>query len=445
MANYPDILGEITKGARLTIDLADVAFGIRPGSPVAGQIFEALLIIQNNSGADLDAQVRLIIPERDLSGTRNRFATKADKKIVVGLRPAEVGYVSLPAIASPQSTPGAGYQMQIEVEIKREDAAAQQVRTPRSNAAATENVLSDAARAEVDQLKALSFSVATQGKQSRTSVTLSAPFTLQPAGISQLEQPPRAGWKSLWTVADFNDEADLASQARVYTSVVTPQLNRAQLFVPLLSAIQHRAEAAGYRLWAGEATVIAKLMLLVLETGQLTPNLRADTHSYPQWFLRMCQELLNEPTLAQDVPKLIAERLFTGVLFEAALAAFTALRSNTTEDLGSADEMHEYALSLAASFSGQGAPFDYVRVYLPLVMGGILSNARLTMPGEHALDALEMLINARIKREPERNEDNQFAFNLHDDLMDRALSQIDGQLNLQRYLDPIERLRVRRY
>jgi hypothetical protein len=135
--------------------------------------------------------------------------------------------------------------------------------------------------------------------------------------------------------------------------------------------------------------------------------------------------------------------IFQDLLFDAALSAFTTLKGATTENLGSQQEMNDYADSAVQSFMGEGEPLDLIRVYLPLVLGGLLNNSRLMMAGESALDSLELLVNARIHREAERSEDNQFVFELLDELLDRGLSLVDKTLNLQRYLDPIDRLRFK--
>src|SRR5579864_1635829 len=115
--NYPDILGLICQ-QRLSLDVAHVAFGVRPTQVVAGRPFEALLLVQNNVDCEIDVVVQLIVPARDRTGASGRFTTKSDKRIAIGLRAAEVGYVVLPVMVDFQTTPGDGYTLQIEVEVK---------------------------------------------------------------------------------------------------------------------------------------------------------------------------------------------------------------------------------------------------------------------------------------------------------------------------------------
>ena len=80
---------------------------------------------------------------------------------------------------------------------------------------------------------------------------------------------------------------------------------------------------------------------------------------------------------------------------------------------------------------------DLAHLYLPLVLAGLLIHSRLIMPHEQPGDLPELLVHAQRQRESERNNDNQFVF----DLLDQALSREMGrqESSQKRYLDPLER------
>jgi hypothetical protein len=440
MSELPDVLGTITKGTRLTLDMADLAFGLRPTAITAGRPFDALLLVQNLCNSDIDAKIRLVIPDKDLKGTRGRFATNADKPIVIGLRAGEVGYVSLPVIANPQATPGSGYVMQINVEILRQEKNPTRTRT-NAHAPLDASKLSAAIQDEIGGLQTLAWSAGVAGKPGRNTATMQASFTLQPPGISKLEQPAKPGWKVLWTMAEGLEQESLAEQARRYTSAVLPQLTRRHMFFPMLKALQHHAEESGYRLWAGEAVVITKLIIILMETGQAVVSTDVETVQYPRWFEKLCQVLLKQPDLVSQAEKLVTELIFPEIMYDTALSAFTMLKTATTEDLGTPQEMAEYAELLMKTFNGER--LDFTHLYMPLVLAGVFNSSRLIMPGEQSLDTLELMVNARIQRDSERSEENDFIFHLLDEILDRALALVDKKLNLQRYLDPIERLRYK--
>src|SRR5260221_13190091 len=87
--NYPDILGTITDGRRLNLDVLQVAVAVRPLAVNAGQPFEAIVLLQNAADTNVDAVLRLAVPDVDLAGQKGRFSTKLVKPIRVGLRPGE--------------------------------------------------------------------------------------------------------------------------------------------------------------------------------------------------------------------------------------------------------------------------------------------------------------------------------------------------------------------
>jgi hypothetical protein len=441
MPDYPDVLGTITQGARLTLDMADLALAIRPGTPAAAKPFDVILLIQNSASCDLDVTVRLIIPEKDLKGARDRFVTKMVKKIAVGLRAAEVGYVVLPMMAQALTTPGA-YTVGVEVEVKRTEKVSRRIRNESGGAPLDLNRVGSAARAEIDALRTLPYSVNTQGKPGKTNATITTQFTLSPPGIAPLVEVGKADWKSLWTMHEGLDDEGLAEQARKQTAIVLPQLNRRNLLIPLIKAVQQRAEAADYRLWAGEAVAIAKMMVYTLETGQ--PAVTADnpTVTYPQWFVRMCQVLIQQPNLVNNVETLVIDMLFRELIYDTVLGSFAILKPLTTEDLGNQQEMFDFAGELSKTFMREGEPLDYVHAYLPVILAGMMNNQKMLVAEENPLDTLELLVNARIEREEERFEGNQFVFDLADQMLDRALALQDT--SLQRYFDPIERLQHKR-
>ena len=88
--NYPDVLGAITGGPRLNIDVVQVALAIRPAQIPAGQTGELILLAQNASDQDIDVLIQVELPERDQAKQKNVF-TAAKTKLRIGLRPAEAG------------------------------------------------------------------------------------------------------------------------------------------------------------------------------------------------------------------------------------------------------------------------------------------------------------------------------------------------------------------
>lgn len=71
--NFPDVLGAITGGRRLILDALHVAAAVRPAAIEAGKTFEVLVIIQNCLNNDVDAVLRLIVPDADIAGKKEHI------------------------------------------------------------------------------------------------------------------------------------------------------------------------------------------------------------------------------------------------------------------------------------------------------------------------------------------------------------------------------------
>jgi hypothetical protein len=449
--DYPDLIGVISP-ERLSLDVADVAFGIRSVSSVttapvqinAGQRFEAVLLVQNNADCEIDAEARLLVPVKDSKGAARRFATKADKRIAVGLIPGEVGYIRFPVMVDRQTAPDSQYPLQLEIEIKRKARSIARVRS--GNGAAFKLAdLPPQVRTLVTNLSAVSFTAAV-GRQGRNSAVLNQSFAVLPVAPGTMpsgntENLSKVDWVRLWTPADL-EGSRLNERSRSLSTLAQTQLTRENVFIPLVRATQTRFEQAGYRLWAGEAVVIAKLLTLLLEGSATTTAAIRAMEDRPHWFEQMGRLLLDSPDMVKSVGKMVAEPLFVDLVYDAILTGFALLGSITTEDLGTPAEKSEYAESMVNILNGNGGDsLDVVHVYLPLILGGMTVNQELRMPGEDALDVAELMVNARLAREPERNESNQFVFNLLDKVLDQELAR--HNTSLQRYLDPVERLRYR--
>jgi hypothetical protein len=190
------------------------------------------------------------------------------------------------------------------------------------------------------------------------------------------------------------------------------QLTRDNVFFPLLKATQPHFEKARYRLWAGEAVAVAKLMTLVLETGPLSP-------AHPRWPDALNRLVGANPQAANpaNIEALLGKELYPELAYDAAIWGFTTLMTFTGEDFGSPEEMAEYADGLANSVSGSGDPLDLIHAYLPLVLGGIAINAQVVMPGEDPRDTMRLYARARDKRAGEGDEGSQFIIDLADNLI----------------------------
>jgi hypothetical protein len=428
MMNYPDVLGAITGGQRYTLGGLQVAVATRPDTVNAGKPLDAIILLQNTIGVEIDAVVHLIIPDKDHEGKPKRFSTKLLRPIRIGLRPGEVGYANLPFQVTHQVAPGEGYVA--EVEVQAEQKGRGQATRVRDANGGTHFEITDVEEERgpvFASIQGLNYSVETSGAARPGlmggKATLRAPFTVLPAAVAGLPTELRPSYVSLWTDADYKDEDWLTSKAKPLTDRLKPQLKRQVVFFPLLQATQHYFETAGFRLWAGEAVMIAKLLTLVLEMGAPITIGGQEHPIQPRWFLKLCQALIRQPALASadHIGRLVGETLYPELIHDAAELGFTMLGTVTSEQFGSSDKLDMYVESLVDAVRTPGAALGFNRVYLPLVLAGLVSNTRISMPQEKVVDTVQLLVSALEKRAAEKDDQNQFIFDMAEDLIQRAI------------------------
>ncbi len=419
--NYPDVLGAITNDLRFNLDALQVAVATRPPAIHAGSAFDAIVLLQNMVDADVDAVIRLLVPEMDLAGHRGRFNTRLVKPIRIGLRAGEVGCANLPITTTHQAAPGNAYKLQLEIQVEQKQRGGTRVRDAKGGAPLAFEELSEQRQQDIKAMRGLNYSAAPVGKAAGNKVILLATFEVLPPGVSALLQDLKPAYITLWGASDYADEAVLAEKIQPLTSVLLPKLNRSTVFFPLLKATQSHFESAQFRLWAGEAVAIAKLLTLVLETGVPKAGEGNAQPVYPRWFAKLCRLLTQSPQAASHIDELVGEQLYPDLAYDAAILGFTMLSTVTKEAFGSNDEMATYATQLAASLSGKSEPLDLTHVYLPLVLAGVIVNTRVTMPQEQTRDTTSLIASAREKRANEEDSSNKFVFTMADDLIQRAL------------------------
>ncbi|MCS6872522.1 MAG: hypothetical protein NZ571_13805 [Anaerolineae bacterium] len=424
MRNYPDVLGWYS-AERQTVDALQVALAVRPSSVAAGKTAEVIVLLQNMLDSETDAILRLALPERDLAGKADRFSTPLKKVVRVGLRSGEVGYATLPFLISHQAQTGE-YVVQVEVTCEPKKRGAERVRSFEHPAAFDLHDIPLERHPIFSAIHGLRFAARAESK-TRTGLLIGAPFTVQPPTIAALPGELRPNYVSLWTEADYRDPRLLSARAADLIQKVLPLLRRTQVFFPLLKVVQARFDSAGYRLWAGEAVMIAKMLTHTLEMGAPIHIAGRESPIYPRWHTALSQALLSDPDLAvpQAAELLVTRMLLPDLLFDAGMIAFSSLSTLTRESFGSEEELREHLDTLSGALFAQKAPLDLTYAWLPLVLGGLTVNSEVIMPRENAVETLHLFLRARDKRLDEADESQAILFEMADELVDRMLAGRD--------------------
>jgi hypothetical protein len=421
--NYPDILGLITGGDRLNIGAVQAALAVRPQPARAGRAFESVLLLQNASNLPVEVIVSLLLPDQDAKRQKGRFVTKT-AKLSVTIAPAEVGYVSLPAACHPETTPGA-YKIGVELDVKTRGKTSR-LRSPTGGGEVDPATLPEPTLNRIDALKKLTF--VTAKRLGRNIIDVPFEVTLgRPEPLPEL----KPGWVSVCKLTDFRDDRLLLHAYGEALQIQSlPSFKRTLVYKPLVETTAARFASAGFPLEASEASAIAKLMTIILEyaspkvTGHgytnagvfaITPLLERNPLTLeralmlPHWTRAMLKAIARDERVASHPVQAITRLVYDDLLRDGIEYAFELVETATGENLGSAEEMEQYAdrliemLKSARSDSG----LDFNRVYLPLLMGGVLINDQMLMEKEdpaELLKAASHTLEARLQSIPDADD-----------------------------------------
>lgn len=435
--NYPDLLGYVTGGARCNINVVHLALAVRPRVVRAGRPFEAILLVQNASDVDVDITATLSLPEQDAKKQKDRFLTK-NNRLLVGIRPAEVGYVVLPLSCLPDTAVSEDYKIGMEVTIKPLKKP-NRVRATEGGGKVDLEHLRDEIKLKLDDLKKLNFSTS---KRFGLRDVIEATFGVMPGRLGQIVdlQP---GWVSLWTRRDYVDKQHLSQQfGPVMVEKVLPRLKRAVVFEPLLQTTGERFEAAGYRLHPLEALFITKLLTFILEMGmpeEQSVNYLGGGHLDVALTLKKSMESGDEPALTRwangmlhaiaqdeknaDTPEeLIIGSLYDELILDAIPHAFTMIKTITGEDMGDSAEVEEYGRHVVQRLL-EKTDMDFTHVYMPLVIGGVIVYDRVLRTGEDISESLRGMHDVLVEREVDMDDNNDVVFKLTREMVNRSLQK----------------------
>lgn len=381
---YPDILGLITGGDRFDAGGVHLALAVRPRVVRAGRVFEAVLLLQNATDASVDVTGRLIVPEQDAQGKHDRFVAPGEP-LSASLRPAEAGYVALPVTVLPDAAPAGVYTVAVAVQAQL---AGTPLRIEQSGSA----YLPSAATARLTELKSLAFSTARRGL---FGLVIEAPFSVLPP---QTDVAFAADWVSLWSP---DDHAGVQQVLERYGDLLRHQLlaqfNLTTLFAPLYQATETAVSAAGYALQPAETYFITRLLAAVLELAAEAnpPSAYPGQAVYhvgdllargwptdgspiplPNWCRALLDRLAQGEALGSNSVYLLAGALYDDLLRDAVAHGFALLHLVAPLELGSDDDKRAYGEQLVDMLHQRGPALQFVDVYLPLVLGGIIAAGR---------------------------------------------------------------------
>lgn len=414
LVNYPDILGAISGGPRIELDAVQCAVTTRPDKVGLGQNFEVILLIQNTIDADVDVILEFALPQKDLNNQKGMIFAKATR-LQVGLRPSEVGYITMPAACSPKTAPGQ-YMVNFNIQVKRLSKAANRIRLPHGGGGFDLSALKTDTQNYIQNLRQLTFSMDTGGKRNHLQDTFEI---LDKRGIAKLKELQPA-WVSLWTMDDYMDDAMMFRHVQADLEAFIPKLTRGVVFQPLFQATQARFRESSYPLHVAEAIFITKILTLTVERTSTQPLEKLDPRDLPNWVSQLTKLVYQKKDALSQPAALLQRALYPAIVLDAIEHGFTMIKTVLREDFGTEEEMRDYGDMVVRALVGK-TPLDFDHTYLPLVAAGVIANPQIVMPNEQVRESIHMLSQALKQRMPERVDDNAFIFGIVDNLIQRAL------------------------
>ncbi|MFN8374495.1 MAG: hypothetical protein U0694_16655 [Anaerolineae bacterium] len=362
---YPDVLGAITGGKRVSSEPLQYAAGLFPAHIYLNQPLELFVVLQSMINSKMQVKVEVRLPVSDRSG--NKVTLEIPKaSFVANLQPAEAGIVHFPIVARAPTKPG-----RLPIVIKVTPAVPPGAKIVRPPDGGPPPSVVELSPFRMQAFREVQFEGTLAGD------SIKAYFVLEKNSLPDVKPPVNVRYESLW-IEQHMEEETRAAQAKTQEAARIVQSSQGSAYASIYQATIEKFNDRGFPLHPGEARAIAKMLTYTLEeASSLEAGYRLQEQ---QWFNRMRQVLASDPTIASTMMlhEIVVKYLYEALVYDSIPLAFGMLRSRTREDLGSYDEQVQYAARVFKWLVGQGEG-DLMHVYLPLVLAGLVVDRQVTL------------------------------------------------------------------
>jgi hypothetical protein len=373
--DFPDVLGMVTGGARLSAGAVQYALALYPTSVAVGQALEALILLQNACDRPVSVTITLHLPRKDVDG--NRMSLVAPKEsLTQNLGPGETGLLHVPIIPYPPTHPSEENVIGVRAEA-RAPRGAQMVHGRHGGRPASVLSMSPF---RLNALREVGFSAVVEGEH------VVKTFNILPGSIAapQLDLTPR--YETLWSVRELPDEQArylaLSKRAAAFAETLDPS----RLLEPLIAVTETRYARAGLSLHPAESLYVGKTLIYALEDGLQAEGV------YPlneaAWFRRLIT-VADDDGLLSDRDGLIAF-LYTALIRDAVRLGLVMVERASGEQLGEKADHIFYAQEVITALETQHEN-DLGHIYLPLILAGVLVNSTVKDVRENPWESLARL------------------------------------------------------
>jgi hypothetical protein len=375
---YPDVLGDLVD-ARHRFEVNGVHYlmalqppAIRPGGTTALRVW-----LQSCWDVPVEVAVRVQLPASS-SSTFSLIQQQTD----VLLQPAEVGELTIPIACAAEARAGE-HSVPVTVGVKH-DVPGLYVRSQANEGHLGDTLLTFTTGLALAATMGLGYVARTQATQ---GLPLRVEGSCEPEPVPDLTPT----FLSHWSVDDLLFQGKARQYVNDQRLYLQPKLTTRALYVAFLEESQERFRDASLPLHIGEAIFLAKILTYAVEYFLKRPGWQ-DAILIPAYTLAFRHGLpTSEPVF------LVVRADFARLARLACSLSFGLLRQHLKRDLWTMEEQLAVSDLLTARVARGGSlPAEFL--YLPLVLGGLLVATQVQMPGENLEQGLDLLAQARQRR-----------------------------------------------
>jgi len=218
---------------------------------------------------------------------------------------------------------------------------------------------------------------------------------------------------------------------------VLPALTVNKVFEEAYQTTMKNFSQAGFFLTKWEATIIAKMMTLILLFASPTKLLELAAGHYnikpiladdanlnniflPRWTSQFLNLMNREPRAIEHPIKSIFHFCYEGLLTDAVTHGFERIEYVLSESVGTKEERTSYCEQLLSDYNDKKLNFS--SVYLPLILGGISAADMVVLQDDNMIDAAREIENmVDLRRSELLDDETAGIFDMTDRLMGKVL------------------------
>ncbi len=375
---YPDILGDLVEAQqRFEVNGVHYQMALDPETICPGETSFLRIWLQNCWNVPVVVVITL-----DLATAPSATLWVLQKRTEVPLEAAEVGEVNIPIASAVEILPGP-HRVSVTIGASCQTRGLY-IRSQKTTGMLDTSVLGFTTGLSLASSVGLGFVAHSAPRQE---------LTLQVKGASRPVPPPdlTPTYLSHWVVADLLVQGKAQQYVNEQRLFLLTKLNRPALYRAFFEESQRRFAETSLPLHVGEAIFLAKVL----------------TYAVEYFFQRLeWQDAILVPayTLAYryglavyDPVPLVTCADYPRMVRLAISLSFGLLRRHLGRDPWTLPEQLAVA-DLVTSRVDKGGNLSAEFLYLPLVLGGLMSASQVQMPGEDLAHSLDLLDQARRKR-----------------------------------------------